>query len=193
MWDAVWKVLQSHLHIKKSCNIEKHRKIRGISYIKDKISSVGGVSLCVRNSYISKSVCDDEGRTGGATMKGAAARRWSERQHDDKSSSGATRKGTTARRQRHKWWRNDEGSGGATMNWAAVQWRKQRDNEGSVSARRKAEPAARPWRERWCNNLESGGLRMKSAAGWGRQQWCDRRALAGDNNEERRMRYLMGT
>jgi hypothetical protein len=33
---------------------------------------------------------------------------------------------------------------------------------------------------------------MKSAAGWGRQQWRDRRALAGDSNEERRMGYLTG-
>jgi hypothetical protein len=98
-----------------------------------------------------------------------------------------------ARRQRQNCRRNDEGSDGATMNGAVAQWRKQCDDESSVSARRKAEPTVWWWRERWCDNLESGDLRMKSAAGWGRQWWRDRRALAVDSNEERIMRYLTGT
>jgi len=32
-----------------------------------------------------------------------------------------TKKAVAARRQRQNWWRNDEGSGGVTMNQAAAQ------------------------------------------------------------------------
>jgi hypothetical protein len=69
---------------------------------------------------------DDEGRNGGATMKAAAARR-----------------------QRQKRWRNDEGSGGATI---------------SSGAMMKAMAARRRRQNRRCNDEGSGGASMKLAA-----------------------------
>ena len=61
-----------------------------------KLSSVGGVCLCVRNSYISKSGCNDDGRTGGATLK---------------VSGSAMMKAAVARQGggRQNQWRDDEG------------------------------------------------------------------------------------
>ena len=99
-------------------------------------------SMVIPKSRATYSKIVIEGRTGGAaelaTRKGAAAQRRMPRRCDDKGrTGGATMKGAVApmkgaaavRRQRQNWRRNDEGSGGA--------------NEGSGGATTKAEPAAR--------------------------------------------------